>query len=41
MIHLLLVGKSIGKTNYLNRISPKKTIEGFIGGVLFAYLQDI
>ncbi len=31
-----LVGKSIGKHKLLERISPKKTIEGFIGGVLFA-----
>jgi phosphatidate cytidylyltransferase len=31
-----LVGKSIGKHKLLERISPKKTIEGFIGGVIFA-----
>ena len=31
-----LVGKSIGKNKLLERISPKKTIEGFIGGVVFA-----
>lgn len=31
-----LVGKSIGKHKLLERISPKKTIEGFIGGVVFA-----
>ncbi len=31
-----LVGKSIGKHKLFERISPKKTIEGFIGGVLFA-----
>lgn len=31
-----LVGKSVGKHKLLERISPKKTIEGFIGGVVFA-----
>jgi phosphatidate cytidylyltransferase len=31
-----LVGKSIGKNKLYERISPKKTIEGFLGGVVFA-----
>jgi phosphatidate cytidylyltransferase len=31
-----LVGKSIGKHKLFERISPKKTIEGFLGGTLFA-----
>lgn len=31
-----LVGKSIGKHKLYERISPKKTIEGFLGGVVFA-----
>jgi phosphatidate cytidylyltransferase len=31
-----LVGKSIGKHKLFERISPKKTIEGFLGGVIFA-----
>ena len=31
-----LVGSTMGKHPLLRRISPKKTIEGFIGGVLFA-----
>ncbi|WP_298154970.1 phosphatidate cytidylyltransferase [Flavobacterium sp.] len=33
-----IVGKSIGKHKLFERISPKKTIEGFLGGVLFAVL---
>ena len=33
-----LVGKSIGKHKLIERVSPKKTIEGFLGGVVFAAL---
>ena len=33
-----IVGKSIGKHKLLERISPKKTIEGFVGGVIFAVI---
>lgn len=33
-----IVGKSIGKNKLFAAISPKKTVEGFIGGVLFAIL---
>ena len=33
-----IVGKSIGKNKLLEKISPKKTIEGFVGGVVFAVL---
>ncbi|UUF12346.1 MULTISPECIES: phosphatidate cytidylyltransferase [Flavobacterium] len=31
-----LVGKSIGKHKLFERVSPKKTIEGFLGGMIFA-----
>ncbi|MFV8363361.1 phosphatidate cytidylyltransferase [Flavobacterium sp. ZT3P35] len=33
-----IVGKSIGRTKLFEKISPKKTIEGFLGGILFAIL---
>ena len=35
-----IVGKSIGKRKLFEKVSPKKTIEGFIGGVLFAVLAS-
>ena len=31
-----IVGKSVGKHKLFERISPKKTIEGFFGGLIFA-----
>jgi phosphatidate cytidylyltransferase len=31
-----IVGKSIGKHKLFEKISPKKTIEGFLGGLIFA-----
>jgi phosphatidate cytidylyltransferase len=35
-----IVGKSIGKTKLFERVSPKKTVEGFIGGIVFAALTS-
>jgi phosphatidate cytidylyltransferase len=31
-----IVGKTLGKTKLFERISPKKTVEGFFGGILFS-----
>lgn len=36
-----LVGKNFGKMKLFERISPKKTIEGFIGGLIFALAFSI
>ena len=36
-----LVGKSFGKKKLFEKVSPKKTIEGFIGGFLFCILAGI
>ncbi|RTY82936.1 phosphatidate cytidylyltransferase [Flavobacterium sp. LS1P28] len=33
-----IIGKSIGRTKLFEKISPKKTIEGFLGGIIFAIL---
>lgn len=36
-----LVGKSIGKHKLFERISPKKTMEGFVGGFVFTVIAGI
>jgi len=36
-----IVGKSIGKHKLLERISPKKTIEGFLGGLVFTCIAGV
>ena len=36
-----VVGKSIGKRKLFERISPKKTIEGFLGGLIFAVIASV
>ena len=36
-----IVGKSVGKNKLFEAISPKKTIEGFVGGVVFAIIASV
>ncbi|NBL65307.1 phosphatidate cytidylyltransferase [Flavobacterium sp. NST-5] len=36
-----IVGKSIGKRKLFEKISPKKTIEGFSGGLIFAMIAGV
>ncbi|MEC4114547.1 phosphatidate cytidylyltransferase [Myroides pelagicus] len=36
-----VVGKKFGKHKLLERISPKKTIEGFLGGIFFSILAGL
>ncbi|CAL2076764.1 Phosphatidate cytidylyltransferase [Tenacibaculum sp. 190524A02b] len=36
-----LVGKNFGKTKLFEKVSPKKTIEGFIGGLVFSLIIGV
>jgi phosphatidate cytidylyltransferase len=36
-----IVGKSLGKNKLFEKISPKKTIEGFIGGMFFSLIASV
>ncbi len=36
-----IVGISIGKTKLFQRVSPKKTVEGFAGGVAFTFIASV
>ncbi len=36
-----IVGKSIGKNKLFEIVSPKKTIEGFIGGIVFGVIASL
>ncbi|MBF6607169.1 MAG: phosphatidate cytidylyltransferase, partial [Flavobacterium sp.] len=36
-----IIGKTIGRTKLFERISPKKTVEGFVGGLIFTMLAGI
>jgi len=36
-----IVGKSVGKRKLFEKISPKKTIEGFLGGLFFSVIAGI
>ncbi len=36
-----IVGKSIGKNKLFESISPKKTIEGFVGGIVFSAIAGM
>ena len=36
-----IVGKNLGKHKLLERISPNKTIEGFIGGMVFTFITSL
>lgn len=36
-----IVGKSVGKRKLFEKISPKKTIEGFLGGLFFSVVAGI
>jgi len=40
-ITYIFVGKNMGKRKLFESVSPKKTVEGFIGGVVFSWIAAI
>lgn len=36
-----IVGKSLGRNKLFEKVSPKKTIEGFIGGIVFGVIASL
>lgn len=36
-----IIGKSFGKHKLLERISPNKTVEGFLGGFIFCFMASV
>jgi len=38
-IFVFIIGKNFGKTKLIERISPNKTVEGFLGGFIFTFIS--